>query len=224
MSHLPDTEAVNRQIARIADGDAQLARDLLREAIVVKLRKGQFAFRMGDECAAYLVVLAGQVRVQLISPGGREVTLYRVNPGNTCVLTTSCLFSGNSYPAEAVAESDVMAIGIPQGAFQSALQRYATFRNHVFENFSERLKNIIVRVEDLMFESVDARLARVLLNLEEEGKRDVTHHELAVELGTAREVVSRHLKRFEEEGLIRLGRGQISVTDPARLRTIGNPG
>ena len=224
MSRLPETELVNRQIARIAGGDQNLANDLLRDAIVVKLHKGQFAFHTGDECAAYLVVLEGQVRVQLISPGGREVTLYRVHPGNTCVLTTSCLFSGNCYPAEAVAESDVMAIGIPEPAFQSALQKYAAFRNHVFEKFSERLKNVIVRIEDLMFESVDARLARVLLNLDQEGRRDVTHQELAVELGTAREVVSRHLKRFEEEGLIRLGRGQISIADSGRLKTIGTTG
>lgn len=224
MSQLPETELVRQQVERIAGSDEQLAGDLLRDAMVVKLSKGQFAFRTGDECAAYLVVLDGQVRVQLISPGGREVTLYRVDPGNTCVLTTSCLLSGTCYPAEAVAEADVTALGISHQAFQAALQKYSTFRDHVFEKFSERLKNVIFRVEDLMFESIEARLARALLGLDKEGKENVTHQELAVELGTAREVVSRHLKRFEEDGLIRLGRGQVVVMDRDRLGSIGHPG
>ena len=224
MSRLPETELVRQQVERIAGGDAQLADDLLRDAMVVKLSKGQFAFRTGDECAAYLVVLDGQVRVQLISPGGREVTLYRVDPGNTCVLTTSCLLSGTCYPAEAVAEVDVTALGISHKTFQSALQQYSTFRNHVFEKFSERLKNVIFRVEDLMFESVEARLARALLGLDKEGKNEITHQELAVELGTAREVVSRHLKRFQESGLIKLGRGRIDVLERDRLGSVGHPG
>lgn len=224
MSRLQETELAQQQIDKIAEGDKELAAELLRDSTVVRLSEGQFAFRTGDECAAYLVVLQGHVRVQLISAGGREVTLYRVDPGNTCVLTTSCLLSGNCYPAEAIAETDIVALGISRAAFQSAMKKYAAFRDHVFEKFSERLKNVIVRVEDLMFESIDARLARALLKLDEQGRKDATHQELAVELGTAREVVSRHLKRFAAEGLIELGRGQVVVSDRDGLGAIGRSG
>ena len=217
-------ELVEQQIRRIAGDDEQLVHELIQKSMHVRLDKGQFAFRTGEQCSAYLVVLKGHVRVQLISAGGREVTLYRVDPGHTCVLTTSCLLSGNEYPAEAIAESEVEALGISQAVFQEALAKHANFRHHVFEKFSERLKNVIVRVEDLVFESVDARLARALLKLDGEGKQDVTHQELAVELGTAREVISRHLKQFEEDGLVRLGRGKIAVTNEEKLKDIGAPG
>lgn len=223
MPPLQRTEQIENQIRQIAGNDEELADVLLRDAVHVKLDEGQFAFRTGDQCSAYLVVLQGHVRVQLISPGGREVTLYRVDPGSTCVLTTSCLLSGNDYPAEAIAESEVEALGISRPTFQSALAQYATFRDHVFERFSERLKNVIVRVEDLVFESIDARLSRVLLTLHSQGKQDVTQQELATELGTAREVVSRHLKRFEEDGLVKLGRGRIAVTNEEGLAKIGRP-
>lgn len=223
MPKLENNDLVETQIRQIAGDDEQLVHELIQNSVLVRLDKGQFAFRTGEQCSAYLVVLKGHVRVQLISAGGREVTLYRVDPGHTCVLTTSCLLSGNEYPAEAIAESEVEALGISQAAFQAALAKYSNFRNHVFERFSERLKNVIVRVEDLVFESVDARLARALLKLDSEGKQEVTHQELAVELGTAREVISRHLKQFEEDGLVRLGRGRVAVTDNDKLTSIGAP-
>ena len=224
MSPSHNKELVEQQIRQIAGDDEQLVDELIQNSTHVRLNKGQFAFRTGEHCSAYLVVLKGHVRVQLISAGGREVTLYRVDPGHTCVLTTSCLLSGNEYPAEAIAESEVEALGISQAAFQDALAKHANFRQHVFEKFSERLKNVIVRVEELVFESVDARLARALLKLDSEGKQDVTHQQLAVELGTAREVISRHLKQFKDDGLVRLGRGRVVVTDVGRLKGIGASG
>ena len=224
MSPSHNKELVEQQIRQIAGDDEQRGEELIQNSTHVRLNKGQFAFRTGEHCSAYLVVLKGHVRVQLISAGGREVTLYRVDPGHTCVLTTSCLLSGNEYPAEAIAESEVEALGISQAAFQDALAKHANFRQHVFEKFSERLKNVIVRVEELVFESVDARLARALLKLDSEGKQDVTHQQLAVELGTAREVISRHLKQFKDDGLVRLGRGRVVVTDVGRLKGIGASG
>lgn len=216
-----ENELAERQIRHIAGGDQQLVDELLQNSVLMRLDKGQFVFRTGEQCSVYLVVLKGHVRVQLMSAGGREVTLYRVDPGSTCVLTTSCLMSGNEYPAEAIAESEIEALGISQAAFQSALSKHSSFRTFVFEKFSERLKNVIVRVEDLIFESVDARLARALLKLDSEGTQAVTHQELAVELGTAREVISRHLKQFEQEGLVELGRGRVAVIDADRLSGIG---
>ena len=177
-------------------------------------------FHAGDLCQAFLLLLEGNVRVQLTSAGGREVTLYRISPGGSCILTTSCLLSQEDYPAEAIAESDLVAVAIPRTLFQDALDQSQRFRTYVFDGFSTRLKNVIARIEELAFTSIDARLARALLDLHEKQIDKVTHQDIAVELGTAREVVSRHLKRFAAEHWVELGRGRVAVLDPAGLQRV----
>ena len=162
------------------------------------------------------------MRVQLTSASGREVTLYRISPGGSCILTTSCLLSHEDYPAEAIAESDLVAAAIPSAIFQDALDESHRFRTFVFDSFSTRLKNVIARIEELAFTSIDARLARVLLELHEKQVEKVTHQDIAVELGTAREVVSRHLKRFANEGWVELGRGRVTIIDPANLQRVNS--
>lgn len=202
-----------------ADSDPAL-KQLLDIAQVVMLAQDRFVFRSGDFCEYFLLLLDGSVRVQLISAGGREVTLYRIGSGGSCILTTSCLLSDENYPAEAVAESDIVALAIPQASFQDALENSRVFRDFVFTGFSSRLTSVIHRIEQLALTSIDARLATALLDLEKAGRTQVTHQELAVELGTAREVVSRHLKSMESGGVVRLGRGQIVVLDRERLQEI----
>lgn len=187
---------------------------------LVRLDRDRFVFHSGDLCRAFLVLLEGNVRVQLTSAGGREVTLYRIAPGGTCILTTSCLLSHENYPAEAIAESDLVAAAIPHELFQQALEESKRFRDFVFDGFSRRLKNVITRIEELAFTSIDVRLARALLELHARGVEKVTHQDIAVELGTAREVVSRHLKRFEAEGWVALGRGRVGVADVESVQRI----
>ena len=194
--------------------------ELLADARVVSLARDHFVFHAGDLCEAFLILLDGGVRVQLVSANGREVTLYRIGPGGSCILTTSCLLSQEHYPAEAIAESDTHALAIPEPAFQSALENSAWFRKFVFDGFSSRLTNVIHKIEEIAFTSIDVRLAAFLLELHDKGTRDVTHQDISVELGTAREVVSRHLKRFEAEGWVQLGRGQISVIDRPALEAL----
>ena len=196
---------------------------LLAQLHVVKLEKGRFVFHAGDTCDAFLILLSGSVRVQLTAASGREVTLYRIGPGGSCILTTSCLLSSDHYPAEAIAETELEAAAIPVAAFQEALERSAWFRRFVFDGFSMRLTSVIQKFEQLAFTSIDARLAAVLLAHEHAAAETITHQEIAVELGTAREVVSRHLKRFEQEGWIRLGRGKVQILDRARIVAIAGP-
>jgi CRP/FNR family transcriptional regulator len=195
----------------------------MAKAQTVKLEQGRFVFHAGDACQAFLLLLDGEVRVQLTSEGGREVTLYRIGPGGSCILTTSCLLSQEHYPAEAIAESDVEAVAIPMSSFQEALESSHYFRQFVFDGFSTRLTNVIRKIEQIAFTAIDTRLAALLLELHDRGVENVTHQELAVELGTAREVVSRHLKRFESEGWVRLGRGQISLTDRDGINSMVAP-
>lgn len=190
---------------------------LLDGARIVCLERGRFVFHAGDACEAFLILLGGEVRVQLTSSGGREVTLYRISPGGSCILTTSCLLSDERYPAEAVAEADTEALAIPSTGFQWALEHSAQFRSFVFDSFSHRLSHVIRRIEEIAFTAIDSRLATVLLELDQKGIDAITHQALAVEIGTAREVISRHLKRFRADGLVRLERGKVSVSDRTRL-------
>jgi CRP/FNR family transcriptional regulator len=196
---------------------------LLENAKIVKLDHDRFVFHAGDLCQAFLILLDGEVRVQLTSESGREVTLYRIGPGGSCILTTSCLLSNENYPAEAIAESDIEAMAIPVSSFQSTLEESQWFRRFVFDGFSTRLTSVIQKIEQIAFTAIDVRLAGVLLELDRKGVEKITHQDIAVELGTAREVVSRHLKRFESEGWVRLGRGQVSLVDRPRIEAMAGP-
>jgi CRP/FNR family transcriptional regulator, anaerobic regulatory protein len=196
-------------------------RQVLAAAPRVALSPGQFAFHSGTHCDHYLLALSGTLRIQLAAASGREVTLYRVKAGDSCILTTSCLLSGEHYPAEAIAETEVSALAIERPKFQQWLDTSPGFRHLVFGNFSSRLADVIRRMEEVVFTPIDPRLAALLLEAGASGSlQSITHQDIAVELGTAREVASRHLKRFEQQGLIQLGRGHIVIADEAGLRKL----
>ena len=183
----------------------------------IKVPTGEIAFRKGDACRNFILVLEGCVRVQLSSEGGREVTLYRVRPGDTCALTTSCLVGKEDYPAEAVIEEDITALMIPDSEFRQALLDSEVFRLFVFRGFSGRLCAIVSRMESVTLKTIDERLVTQLLKGESDLLSNVTHQVLATEIGTAREVVSRKLRSFESNGLIRLSRGRIEILDREKL-------
>lgn len=205
-----------------ADPESEL---LLDKARRVALETGQAVFYAGAPCRDYLLLLQGSVRVQLIGEGGRETVLYRIGPGQSCVLTTCCVLSGDDYPAEGFAESPVTALTITKPAFDRALESAPAFRRFVFENLARRIAEVVARMEELTSRPVERRLVAFLLARTSEGKTlNATHQEIAVELGTAREVVSRHLKRLEEAGRVRLGRASIEVKDRPGLERLLEPG
>lgn len=190
---------------------------LMESSTLAEIAMGQQVFACGAQCENYLLLLKGSVKVQLLSENGREMLLYQVFPGDSCVLTTSCLLSGDCYPAEAFTEQDVCAFVIPSHAFYRCVEQSAFFREFVFKNFATRLSNVIGRIDDVVFSKIDWRLAQELLKAD--GKViKITHQELATQLGSVREVISRHLKRFEENGWISLNRGTISINDSAALK------
>jgi CRP/FNR family transcriptional regulator, anaerobic regulatory protein len=192
---------------------------VLAAATTVTLPSAQTVFHAGALCDQYLLVISGSVRVQLVTGNGREVVLYRVGAGQSCVLTTSCLIAGERYPAEGVTESETAAVALGKALFERGLAGSDHFRRFVFASFSLRLAQVIARMEEVAFGSIDARLARVLAA--GAPRLRITHEGLAVELGTAREVVSRHLKNYESLGLIALHRGEIEVLDATALTRIG---
>ena len=176
-------------------------------------------FYPGKSCQHYLLLISGSIRTQIISDDGEELLLYHVLPGDACVLTTSCLIGGNDYPAEGMTDTAIQGFLIPATIFNQTLRNSAFFREFVFKNFSKRLADIIQRMASIRFGSMNQRLVRLLLNTGQP-ELHVTHQELADELATAREVVSRHLKRLEGYGLLRLNRGSIEIIDATNLKNI----
>lgn len=203
-----------RLFPSLVSGDAE-SRAVLEAAQLISLPADQAVFFAGSPCASYVLLLEGSVRVQVIGEGGREALLYRVLPGQSCVLTTCCILSGEDYPAEGFTESAVLALALGKPAFDRALERAPAFRRFVFANLGARIAEVITRMEEVAFRPVERRLAAYLLAAN--GPLQATHQEIAVELGTAREVVSRHLKRLEAAGLVRLGRSSLEVIDPHGL-------
>jgi CRP/FNR family transcriptional regulator, anaerobic regulatory protein len=196
-------------------------RALLHRAREVLIPAGSHLFRAGDACRNYLFVLDGSLRVMKTAENGREIVLYRVGRGETCLLTTSCLIARERYPAEGVTETEVRAAILPDDVFNEALALSAEFRGFVFASLGARLADLMSLVEALLFGHGDARLARRLLDLAtSSGEVIATHQQLAAEIGTAREVVSRFLKEFERLGHVRLARGRIMISDRAALEAL----
>ena len=179
----------------------------------------------GSVCRDYILVIDGSIRVQVVTEKGREVILYHVRSGEGCVLTTSCLLGNTVFPAEGVTKSATTVLAIPAVEFDLALGASSRFRHFVFDNFSQRLSSILSRIEQLCSPSIDRYLAATLLELSDNNALPITatHQEIASELGTVREVVSRHLKRFEMNGWVSLGRGSIEVLAVDRLSALAYP-
>jgi len=180
---------------------------------------GAVLFQPGAECQNYLLVTDGTVRVQMVSDNGREIVLYRVEAGQTCVLTTSCLLAHENYAAEGIAETAVGALAVPAGVFRRLLADSETFRDFVFAAYGARISNLMMLVESVAFGRIVLRLAQMLLQRAgPDGQLRATHQELAVELGTAREVISRQMKEFERRGWIAMARGRVELIQSEELR------
>lgn len=207
------------QFPALADLDADSARALTQSAQPVAMPAGTVVFQPGAACGAYLLLVGGTVRVQMVAENGREIVLYRVSGGETCVLTTACLMAHQAYGAEAVAETDIAAISVPEGVFRKLLASSDVFREFVFSAYGARLTDLMVLVEEVAFRRLDLRLAEFLSERGEDGGViAMTHQALAVELGSVREVVSRVLKEFEHRGWLRLARGRIEISDAPGMR------
>lgn len=206
----------------LASGDQQ-TQSVLESARVVTMSADQSVFRAGSPCENYVLLLEGSVRVQVIGENGREAVLYRVLPGQSCVLTTCCILSGDEYPAEGFTESPVRALVVTKRAFDGALESAPVFRRFVFGNLGGRIADVIARMEEVTFRPIERRLAAFLLSrTDDAGAIQATHQEIAVELGTAREVISRHLKRLESSGLVELGRSTVQVRRFDDLRRLAD--
>ncbi|MCX7961324.1 MAG: Crp/Fnr family transcriptional regulator [Burkholderiales bacterium] len=175
-------------------------------------------FEERSPCRGFPFVLEGRVRVAKLSASGREIVLYRVHPGEGCVLTSSCLLGRLDYSARGTAEGEVLLALLARTRFDALLASHAPFREYVFRLFGERVAELMQLVKAVAFQRLDRRLAALLLGRGNPVR--ATHQALADELGSVREIVTRLLRHFAEEGLVSLGRERIEILDPARLRRL----
>ncbi|MBK8337345.1 MAG: Crp/Fnr family transcriptional regulator [Sterolibacteriaceae bacterium] len=177
------------------------------------------ARRASSDCHGFPFVLAGGIRVVKAAPNGRELPLYRVLPGETCVITSSCLLGHTDYNARGITEEVTELLLLPRESFETLLAQQP-FRAFVFRLFSDRVADLMQLIEEVAFRKLDQRLAAQLLG---HGRVvHATHQQLADELGGVREFVSRLLKGFAAQGLVALGREQIEILDPAGLRSLAH--
>lgn len=181
---------------------------------------GTVLFRPGDTAQGFVLVLDGRVEVHLTGSSGREILLYSVEPGQSCVQTTLGLMGGQPYTGEAVATLDSSLISVPLPLFRDLMTTEASFRDFVFEAFGRRMEDMMQLLERVAFQRVEGRLARALLDLARDGDVHATQADLAVRIGSAREVVSRRLDTFARKGWVTRERGHVRLSDPAALRAL----
>lgn len=193
---------------------------LLAAAPLRRVEAGAVLFEPGGACAGFPLLLDGSVRVSKSSETGREIVLYRVSPGEACLLSGACLLGQSHYGARGVAESAVDLLVIPPAEFEALMLQCPPFRRFVFDTYGERLAEVMELVDEVAFRKLDVRLARLLL---QRGPVVVaTHQNLADELGSVRVFVSRLLRGFEERGWVKLERERVSVVDPKALHAFAS--
>lgn len=199
----------------LAELPASKLDELLSQAMLMSLPAGTTVFDENQACQGFPLILSGSLRVIKAAANGRELQLYRVIPGESCILTSSCLLGHTRYQARGICEHDVEMLLLPANAFHVLLESQSSFRTYVFHLFSDRLTDLMQLVSAVAFQKLDQRLAALLIT--KESPIHSTHQALADELGSAREMVSRLLKGFSDQGWLVLGREHIEIVDKAAL-------
>lgn len=181
---------------------------------------GTVLFRPGESVKGFVIMLSGRVDVFLTGPTGREILLYAVEPGQSCIQSTLGLLGGEDYSGEAVTRTPARLVLLPREGFLSLMDRSPAFRSYVFAAFATRMQSMMHLLERVAFQRIENRLAETLLARAENGLLTATHAEIAVMIGSAREVVSRRLDAFARRGLVELGRGTVRLKDMQTLRAL----
>jgi CRP/FNR family transcriptional regulator len=199
-------------------GTERLA-ELLPAQALMQVPAGTQVFAENQPCHGFPLLLEGSIKVIKLAASGRELMLYRVIPGGSCIISSSCLLGHTDYNARGVAETPLTLLALPVDAFATLMLEHAPFRDFVFHLFADRIGELMQLVEEVAFARLDQRLAKLIL-ARNEAVLGVTHQQLADELGSVREIISRLLKGFSAQGLVTLGREQITVTDRAGLQKL----
>ncbi len=203
----------------VAQLSKQVKKELLAAGQVVNLPANSMICAQSDQCGALSLLASGRVRVYKISESGREISLYRIHPGESCVLTASCILSDAPFPAFAQTEMPSQAVSIPVLWVKKWMQD-PVWQSFVFSLVSHRLADVIELVEEVAFKHMDERIAHLLLQSGNGSENiiHITHQQIADELGSSREVISRILKDMEHRHILSLSRGKVVVKDWPVLR------
>lgn len=211
----------NAQFNRIAlllpilqQADAAFVREFQQTAFFARIPAGHDVFLEGDRVEAIALLISGVVRVYKIGETGREITLYRFGNGSSCILTANAILSQKTFPAVATVEQDAEAVMIPADVFRDWVKRHDLWREFIFDLLSQRLFTVMAIIDEVAFRRMDRRVASLLLSqARKQNPLRITHQEIASELGSSREVISRLLEDFVSDGSIRAGRGTVEVLD-----------
>ncbi|HNF94952.1 MAG TPA: Crp/Fnr family transcriptional regulator [Anaerolineales bacterium] len=207
-------ERIVQSMPFLKNADSGFVKEFQKSAFLAQIPAGHDVFLEGDRVEATALLISGVVRVYKIGETGREITLYRFGNGSSCILTANAILSRNTFPAIATVEQDAEAVMIPADVFRDWVKRYDLWRDFVFDLLSQRLSTVMAVVDEVVFHRMDRRVANLLLKRgKEENPIRITHQEIASDLGSSREVISRLLEDFISEGSVRSGRGIIEVLD-----------
>jgi CRP/FNR family transcriptional regulator len=193
--------------------NSKLAEELALQGRLQTLPEKSVIYVEGDSCSAIALVISGEIRVYKSNEAGRELTLYEIGPGDTCILNASCILAGIGYPANAVTATKTKVLLLPAGVFRQLLDGHSELQLYVYTMLSQRLTTIMALIEEIVFNRLDRRLFDYLLERSENNFVAKTHQSIANDLGTSREVISRLLKDFTHKGIVRGERNVIEILD-----------
>jgi CRP/FNR family transcriptional regulator len=191
--------------------DPALLTDFVEAGQLVSLPRGHQIYWQGDACQGIAFLLSGAIRVYKCSENGREITLYEIVPGETCILNASCIIGRQGYPANAITLADCSALLIPADKFRRLMERHEPLRVFIYSLLGQRLAEIMELVEEVAFRRMDERLRDYLLEKSSDGVLRATHQTISNDLGTSREVVTRLLRDLELRGEVHVSRNEISL-------------
>lgn len=185
-----------------------------------KFNKGTFITMEGDKCNYFPIIKSGVIRVYKVGSNGQEITLYRINAGESCILTISCLLSKNEFPAIAVVEENSEVLLVPADILRLWIRKYEIWSEYIYNYLSHVLMNVLSIIDNISFKRTDVRIIEYLIEYYSKHGEIIklTHQQIAHDIGTAREVVSRTLKDLELQKAIRQSRGKIELIDIPALQ------
>ncbi len=198
--------------------------DILTNASEIrKFRKGEFLHNSSNHCTGLILLLSGQVRAFIMSDDGREITMYRLFERDICLFSASCMMNSIQFDIAISAEKDTEVLIIPTDIYKSIMDVSAPLANYTNEVMASRFSDVMWLIDQIMWKSFDKRLAEFLLNevnIDGTETLKITHEEIGNHLGHPREVVTRMLKYFQNDGMVKMSRGTIEIIDSSKLENI----
>lgn len=207
---------------KLTENEKQMLKD---SAVKRRVEKGKILHKSSGECLGLVIVEEGQLRAFILSEGGKEITLFRLFELDFCLFTASCVFSGIQFDVSIEVEKDTEFWLIPPNVYRELMEKSTAVANYTNELMASRFSEVMWLIEQVMFKSFDKRLAAFLIeesNIENSDRLEITHERIANHLGSAREVVTRMLKYFQNEGAVKLSRGAVEITDRKKLSEIAD--